>query len=61
MKLKVIYTDGNVDKAVVGLKKAEDDQFLTIEDQYGRQISIAINRIVLIKTLLDEDKWDVKK
>lgn len=50
-KLKVIYNDCNTDKAVVGIKKAEDEHFLTITDKFGSDISIAKDRIVLIKVI----------
>lgn len=51
MKIKIVYVDADTDKAVVGIKQAEDELFITIEDKYGCTIKIAKNRIVLLKEL----------
>ena len=50
-KVKIVYTDDNQDKGVIGEKEAEDELFITIIDQYGYPIKIAKSRIILIKEL----------
>ena len=50
-KVKVVYTDDGKDKAIVGIKKAEDERFLTILDKRNCPRRIAKSRIILIKVM----------
>ena len=56
--MKIVYTDDNKDKAVVGNIEDKDGLFITIIDQYGSRLKIAKRRIVLIKELYEHTKTE---
>lgn len=54
-KKKIVYSDGNIDKAIIGKITAEDDLFFTIESDNGREYKIGKKAVVLIKEV-DNDR-----
>jgi hypothetical protein len=51
LKVKIVYNDDKRDKAVVGIKITEDDQFFSILTDENYTIQVAKNRIVMLRYL----------